>query len=180
MLELKRDDWTTLAAQGSASAVPQAIADLLSAKTVEQAEEAYWRIDNTVVVQGKLFEAAVPTLRLVLTSIHQCAAVARPLALELLVQLASGSNEPADDGTLARQCRRELVYELSYVFSLVEHGALEERMHCVDLLGLCVHADRTLLPRVRWYFEELVRQKCPEQLGKLIRSTLEDLTSIDP
>ncbi|WP_406636676.1 hypothetical protein [Amycolatopsis sp. WGS_07] len=43
---------------GTAECVPAAIRDLLNAGSAEDADRAYWRLDNGVVVQGRLFESA--------------------------------------------------------------------------------------------------------------------------
>lgn len=156
--------------------VLQAINDLLDARTHEDAEKAYWRIDNTAVVQGRPLEAALPTLRALLVGIHGCTDVARPPVLELLVQLASGSNVSGEDDLhIVRECRRELLYGTSYFLFLLERGTLDERAHCVDLLGLCAHADRELLPRVRGHLERAGKRERDGDLQKLIENTLLDL-----
>jgi hypothetical protein len=176
MLETQRYDWNSIAAQGSAQSVPQAINDLIAAENVEDAQRAYWRIDNTVVVQGQPLEAALPTVRAVVSGMYGTTKAARPLVLELLVQLASGSNEPSESAScLVRECRRELLYGAGYFLFVLEHGTPEERLHCVDLLGLCVHADKALLPRVQWYFER-IRERCPQELRVLIENTLSEIS----
>ncbi len=68
--------WASLRSDsGSAVGVPQALWDLFSASSEDAAEAAYWRIDNEVIVQGQLHEAAVPTLEI----LFLCMAVSVPL-----------------------------------------------------------------------------------------------------
>lgn len=51
-------NWEALAtAHGSAAHVPNAIADLMSANPLVRSA-AYWKLDNSVVLQGELYEAA--------------------------------------------------------------------------------------------------------------------------
>lgn len=52
-------DWRSLRTLiGPADFVPTVIDRLLTATTDDEASTAYWELDNRVVVQGQLFEAA--------------------------------------------------------------------------------------------------------------------------
>ena len=62
-VELDRYDWGSLrTCAGTAAEVPAAVAALVAATTEADAEHAYSEtsLDNEVVVQGNLFQAAVP------------------------------------------------------------------------------------------------------------------------
>jgi hypothetical protein len=92
-VELQRHDWAKIReVSGRADHVPRALRDLIGATTPEAAKTAYWKLENHVVVQGSLFEAAlyvVPVL---------CAALVNPdrptfvrgFILELLYQILNG------------------------------------------------------------------------------------------
>lgn len=91
--ELLRLDWSLIReADGPATDVPVALRDLLSAKSPEEADDAYWRLENHVVVQGQLFEAAkfaVPILMAALVKADRPRHV-RIGVLELLFQIVNG------------------------------------------------------------------------------------------
>ena len=57
--EVERVDWPALPVMGDRSSeVPASLVGLLGAKSREEAKSFYWRLENVVVVQGQLFEAA--------------------------------------------------------------------------------------------------------------------------
>lgn len=69
--ELSRHDWSALrCAGGPATDVPQELRGLLAATNGEERRKHYWKLDNNVVVQGNLYEAAVPVVSVL------CAALA--------------------------------------------------------------------------------------------------------
>jgi hypothetical protein len=152
MWEMDRFDWGKLHAKGSSARVPDALVELASASTEEQADAAYWRIDNVVVVQGTLYEAAVPTTACLVALLPKCNNVVRERVLELLVQLGSGESAPNVDVDVAAECRREILLGYCEYAHLLESGEDRERVHAVDLMGLCATADPTLGGRVKWYF----------------------------
>jgi len=74
MWTLDTYDWARLrSANNSSGDVPQALVDLTTCQTREDAERVYWRLDNVVVRQGSLFPAAVPTTTALLEVIQRCA-----------------------------------------------------------------------------------------------------------
>lgn len=84
-------DWATLRVSGGyAEGVPEHLLELVSARTESDAERAYWRLDNHVVVQGRAFGAAaalVPAL-CVATSSSVVADCSRRWLVELLTEIA--------------------------------------------------------------------------------------------
>src|SRR5256885_12610401 len=85
MWEIERYNWSILRASGNASGVPHAIRSLLAAASEDEADRWYWKIDNTVIVQGALYEAALPTIRCLIVGLPICSPYARERVLELLV-----------------------------------------------------------------------------------------------
>lgn len=88
--EIGTVDWSTLRTltPQMASRVPLAIRALVAAGSEDEANAAYWQLDNQVVVQGQLFEASarlVPVLFAALLA--QLAPAARLRVLDLLVDL---------------------------------------------------------------------------------------------
>jgi len=174
MWELERHDWVHLRASGSAHNVPVAIMALLNANNETDADKAYWRIDNTVVVQGALFEAAVATAQCLVVGLAECTLAARPRVLELLLQLSSGEDAPEETelGTsdLAGQCIAQVCLAVSILLKVLESGTLDEQSSCVDLLGLCARRNPALRPRVRWYFERYQRGNLSPSMQQLVSS----------
>ena len=182
--EEHRYNWSRLRAQGTATGVPQAMAALQAASSQEEADRAYWQIDNTVVVQGALYEAAVPTARCLVTILPRCTAVARPQILELLGQLAMGKPDPSEvelgNGDLQSCCIVEISRGVAIYFDLLENGSDDERALCVDLLHMCCREDGSLRPRTKWYFEKLLSEGIGSGLRALINNCLMDMGAVDP
>lgn len=108
-------EWSALRTLiGPADFVPAAIDRLLSATTEADAAAAYWELDNRVVVQGQLFEAAEAVARELVARICSSDASLPGLsrALDLLVEFAYGdadaSEVAAGNPDLGARCRDEI------------------------------------------------------------------------
>ena len=125
---------------GTAEGVPGAIRDLLNATSAEDAERAYWRLDNRVVVQGQLFEAAPWVVGPLLVGLTRPRpAFVREQVANLLVEIACGGpheSEPVDaDGVaLDARCQAELRRGLSLFYALVDDPVPMVRLGALDLL----------------------------------------------
>jgi hypothetical protein len=174
MWEYARHDWLKLRSSGSAAKVPEAVEQLRLAATDHEADAAYWRIDNEVVVQGALYEACVPTAVCLVGALQNCTAAARPKILELLFQLGNGEPHPTElvhgNADLAARCRTEIRHGATLVFSALECATPEWIDVCVDLLILCADEDRSLESRVAWYFQRILAS---DDLFIGLRETLE-------
>lgn len=68
-IEISRIYWPNFrTAQGSADHIPEALRSLLNS-SIEDAEDFYWKIENSVVAQGELFGAAEPALQVLIASL---------------------------------------------------------------------------------------------------------------
>jgi len=86
-------DWSALrCADGTADKIPERMLDLLRATVDEDADRAYWRIDNHVIVQGRYYDAAPPLIAPIGLALagEGIAAPARRALAELLTELALG------------------------------------------------------------------------------------------
>lgn len=108
-------DWRSLRTViGPADFVPRAIDRLLTATTDAEARSAYWELDNRVVVQGQLFEAAEAVTQELVTRICSGGASMPGLsrALDLLVELAYGEADASEVAVgnvgLGARCRDEI------------------------------------------------------------------------
>ncbi|MEI8379588.1 MAG: hypothetical protein WCJ09_05640 [Planctomycetota bacterium] len=91
--ELQRVDWSQfMEANGPATNIPDTFRRLLSARTPEDANAAYWEIENHAFVQGGLFEASLPLVPVILSALVD---MNRPRntriqLLEILYHIVSG------------------------------------------------------------------------------------------
>lgn len=75
---------------GDCSAIPEAILDLGSSDPLRRSQ-AYWKLDNHVVVQGGLFEGAFYVVPFVVEVAISASENCRAESLNLLLELASGA-----------------------------------------------------------------------------------------
>ncbi|HRI62678.1 MAG TPA: hypothetical protein PK156_00525 [Polyangium sp.] len=178
--EIDYYDWSQLQAAVDASGVPAAIRALESATSNDEALTAYWKIDNTVVVQGAVYPAALPTIRCLLISLTRSTVLARPHILELLVQIGSGeaAELKGNNSDLVQRCLVEVNRGLPIYMDILERSInLDEKGFCIDLLGLCCRAEPSLKHRVQWYFNKLESQGTTDELRRLISSWEEEIAN---
>lgn len=172
-------EWRNLRAAQSAAHVPAAIMQLVDAKTSEDAQRAYWRIDNVVVVQGALYEAALPTTKCATIALAASGASGRTMLLELLVQLGSGVPDQTEialgNHHIQSKCRLELCRAASLYFHYLQSGCAEDKMHCVDLLGLCALSDASLAGQVVWHLSEFLTHDISNNVRLLVENWIGDL-----
>ncbi|WP_101254203.1 hypothetical protein [Streptomyces barkulensis] len=93
--EIGRHRWIGLHTLGDRSEqVPDALRRMVSGETEEEVMEAYWDLENTVVVQGQLFDSALPVLSVLLAALTEEISVeARDAVVELIHQIVSGESD---------------------------------------------------------------------------------------
>lgn len=169
MKELEWHPWASVDAAGSAERIPRALLALRDAETPEEANKAYWQIDNTAVVQGYLHEAAKHVIPCALEVLLTCTDAARPRVLELLFQLGGGCAGQETDPSylkLKRECLAEVRHGVAFYFHYLETGSNEEREACIDLIELCATDDLPLSVRSLWWFEQLLATTDDRRLTK--------------
>ncbi|QGJ70306.1 Hypothetical protein PBC10988_20010 [Planctomycetales bacterium 10988] len=140
--ELEKYDWQNLRIMcRKATHVPFALRKLIQAKTVKEVDEAYWRIENSVVVQGGLYQAALPTIKVLLAALigSDPPFFVKVAALELIFQMVNGgvSAEEMEAGShsLLEDCQ-QAVREEVWLFNtkkLAENAeATEEILDIID------------------------------------------------
>ncbi|MCP2303524.1 hypothetical protein LV79_003229 [Actinokineospora globicatena] len=140
-------DWSGLrTCSGSGEGLPTAFDALHAAATPESADAAYWMIDNEVVVQGSLFEAAEPALAVLLSLSGEFKDGPRLRALvELVQQIVCGVPADLEDRSgnteLGDRCRRQAREGLTqfYGWLLDEDPSVRE---CALLIIDAVDPDR--------------------------------------
>ena len=110
--ELGRLDWGKMqCSHGPATKVPEAIRELLAAGNPQEADRAYWKLENVVVVQGQLFESALYVVPVILAALIE---TERPrfvrISLQgLLFEIVNGSPHAEEEargfGDLGERCK---------------------------------------------------------------------------
>jgi hypothetical protein len=150
-LELARWDWSRLRqATGPATHVPGSIRGMLRSTTPDELDEHYWELENHVVIQGRLFQAAPPVVSVVMAALT-CST--RPSwvrigLLDLLFQLVIGTsheNEIANGShLLGATCKKAARHGIWVLYRELIEG---ERDAARDILDQ-VEEDRDRLSAV--------------------------------
>lgn len=180
LIEFERCNWSKVGAANNAAHIPEAITQLQNAECKESAETAYWKIDNTAVVQGGLYEAALYSIPCVLSALGNCTPIARPMLLELLFQLGGGSScadseMMADQNSLEFQCMEAVCFGLSQYYHFLEFGTDEEKGYCADLLELCSKANCRMADRARWWLEHLIKDEPNVGLVEIYKGCIQNI-----
>lgn len=95
MVEIDRYDWSLFPVLGDRSTrVPDSLRKLISAEDEDKAEGFYWELENVVVVQGQLYEAAPPVVAVLMASlVDGVPEGAYGWVLELLLQCVAGESD---------------------------------------------------------------------------------------
>jgi hypothetical protein len=127
--QLETVDWSAqrVIAGRSGADVPAAVERLLAASSDDEAEAAYWLLDNRVVVQGQLFQAALPLVDVLLAALAgPLPPIARVYVADLLVEIAKGVPDESElargNGTLEDDVRRAARAGLWLIYSLCLDG----------------------------------------------------------
>lgn len=139
-IELSRVDWSRLRdVAGFADYVPSVIKALLNAESIEEAEELYWRIDNHVVVQGQLFEAAeylVPVLMSSLLEINQD--FIKYYVFDLLIQIVAGFPDRSEmalgNSEIRERCRAKAREGLWLLYNDLLFGKSEAAAEIIEII----------------------------------------------
>jgi len=96
--ELDEVDWGSLrTAHGTADHVPDALKALARADDPEAVREAYWRLDNYIVLQGTIYPSVLPAVPYILDLLLSAPPGPRRIAAyDLLIEIARGVPDPAD------------------------------------------------------------------------------------
>jgi hypothetical protein len=154
--DVDRYDWRKLKiALGDAAHIPHAIEALQRATTCAEAESAYWKIDNSVIVQGRLYEAAAATAACLVVMLGTpLAHSAKARVLELLQQLSAGTVHEGDTA-LVSQVAAEVGRGFAHYVASLQLGDENERELCIELVASCAINEPDLVPRVKFYLHRL-------------------------
>ena len=139
-------------ALGGSGFVPESLQRLSLAETDEEANAAYWTLDNRVVVQGQLFEAARWLVGPLVSAMQAgLASPARRRVVDLLVEIALGTPDQSEllvgNEQLGDACRQEITHGLWCFYGLLDDHDARVRMGAIEVLD-AVEFDRLRLARV--------------------------------
>lgn len=139
--ELRVVEWAGLrVSHGSAISVPNTLMRLSKSPNIEAGWAEYWNLDNSVIVQGNLFNAAEAVIPFAIELAIEHTDHVRTLALELLIQIAGGATHPTElsfgDNDLDVRCRTAISKGLAFFYTLLGSSSEEVRDRVVELIGL--------------------------------------------
>jgi hypothetical protein len=174
--ELGRIDWDRLRlSTGFASVVPAALLRLASSSNSDEGQSAYWELDNSIVIQGSLFEASEFVIPYILDLSISAPEHVRELALELLIQLAAGQSHPreiaAGNVHLAERCRKAARAGLANFYALLDSPNDELRDRAVELLGILEDDDGRKQWTMRWVEDHDPNPMTRKLAARLARET---------
>jgi hypothetical protein len=148
-VELSRHDWGSLATvEGTADGVPAAVAALVAATTREEAKHLYSEssLDNVVVVQGNLFQAAVPLVSVLCAALaDELPVAAHQQVLRLIAEIVRGdthySEVEAGRPDLAEQAQERARAALWMFYRELLHGVEDNAEYAEEILDY-VETDR--------------------------------------
>jgi hypothetical protein len=177
--ELDRYDWRQFKSfVGDGSSLPSALLALVSAESAEVAKQAYWRIDNVAMVQGRLSQSAEPLSGCLVKGLFVATPPARRYLFDLLATIAGGYEDHVDISEVGpvsiARCIEPMVQSLDVFESeLSEKGDPS----CVDILLMCALNNSTLKERVRSDLERALASPLSVSIRSLIQNSLADLES---
>lgn len=141
-------------------AMLDAIRDLPSVTTHDQAHELYWRIDNVAVIQGGLFPAGPKILPALLDGLFNANEISRPYLLDAIYEIAGGGmSEQAlsvhEPERLASDMIRTVKGAMRYFMHLAVRGSDAEALTALDLISLIISAPERLPITMANYDQDL-------------------------
>jgi hypothetical protein len=165
-------DWGEIGcAHGPANGVPNALDALAAASTEAAALDAYWKLDNVIVVQGSVYEAGPLTVEPLLRIVATAAGPGRRWALELLLQMVGGWTHPEERERLGRdlveECRARSKAGLEVVYAQAAAGDADCRELACEIARSVETRPGELERRVRWLAARLDPSDAEYLLGLL-------------
>ena len=163
-------DWARLrCTHGDARTVPAALDALVRSEDQEQAQNAYWRLDNVVVVQGSVFEAGPAVVEPLIRALVIAGPHGRRMALELLLQLVGGWTDPSETDRLGRdlaaECRERASAGLEVFYAIAAGVDRVCRELACEIARAAETRDGEFSRRIRWLASMLTPEDAQYLLG---------------
>lgn len=180
MPKIEAINWSEMRSANIPSNIPNAL-KILSESDDEQAlEKAYWAIDNEAVLQGMLFQTALPVTTYLLNTLNTCTKMARPYLMELLVQLISGYPAPIEvkmgNQDIQKNIRDEVLMRFSTFIDIADNGTNKEKELCIDILGVLVIHNQGLKQEVIKKMEQISTELNDDDINELVNNWCDEIT----
>lgn len=178
MIESEKYDWGNLKAAKDASKTPLVISNLAKTESIAEAENLRSFFEYNIIYNEDVFEAAVPTIHCILSSIAESSPSGRAIMFDLLYDLGAGYCDLDDQDEhveLERQCRSACKNGVSQYIYYLEKGTNAEKRCLPDLIELCSRDDSELRDRLIWILERMLINEEEGELIKVYESNLADL-----
>lgn len=161
--------------------VPDAYRRLIDSRDDAEASRAYWELDNEVVAQGTVYEAAAKLTPALLAALNlDLTPPARHRIVELLTEIALGKMDPkgqvVGSPRLEDEIHRQIRDQIGAVYGLMRDSDPRIRRAAFHVLG-AVEQDREKLSRLA---RAVQRDDADEELRSLARRWIEDRERASP
>jgi len=173
-IEISRHDWRALRTfEGDGSHLPDALRRLAAARTETEAGDAYWEIDNVVVIQGRLSQSATAVVCCLMQALATAPPPARDEIISLIALIANGYDDHVDVEMVGpvslAEIRQEVARGFAFFVELLEttgHAA------CIELVAVCGLTDPLLRERAAHALDAASRLPKPAKFGNVIANAL--------
>lgn len=172
-------EWEKLRqADGFATNVPSALRGLVS-DDPEVQRASYWKLDNHVVLQSDLFEAAYYVIPYLLEIVKMDQFIEKKYVYDLLYEIANGYAPDESlcviDGQsvpLKTACRKAVSEGIDLYFSELKDNTSPNRDKALELLVSLAKTESTILPALK---DVLAREK-NLKIKKLLEESVNELS----
>ena len=127
--EIARPNWAAFReADGPASGIPNSLRRLIKSTTNQEADAAYWELENHVFVQGRIYDSALPTVSVILAALVNpyCQNLVVCRLLDLLFYILRGVPDHDMPEDLNDKCKTAAREGLWMLYRIYQEGGQEE------------------------------------------------------
>ena len=129
--------WNSLRSADCALNLPAAISDLESSTDPSVLDKAYWKIDNEAVVQGSLYQTALPVTICLLRLLSSCNRNSRVFIIELIEQFVAGEPATGESKCLKEGILKEVILYYVDFTKMLASMTQRELDSCTCILAHC-------------------------------------------
>lgn len=176
--EIAKHEWSSLHSfHGSSDDLPDAIRALVYAESIDEAEAAYWRLDNVTILQGRLSQSSAAVASSLTCGLHSASGPGRSYILDLLAQISGGYEDHVDIesvGPISRQiCMEGIIAGFDTYCAILNS---EGNSSCVDLVLMCGLFDLELRSKAVDTLRRMLHVDDFPEIRDLISVSLVELT----
>jgi hypothetical protein len=175
--EMSKHAWDSLRSfRGSSTTLPDAIRSLVRADSDDEADAAYWAIDNVTLVQGRLSQSSVAVAASLVAGLGVSTRLAKGYIIDLLAQISGGYDDHVDLASVGpvswSDCMREIAEGFDVYLTMLD---VEGNSSCVDLILMCATFDPALRARAVETFQHILSSGDFPDIQDLVAASLAEL-----